>query len=202
MTAPALQPVTLAGTHVRLEPLSRMHAEALWEVARDPELWRWTSVAIETRAALDDYIAVALADRVAGRALPFVIVAGDTVAGSTRFGNFSAENRRVEIGWTWLGKPWQRTAVNTQTKLLLLQHAFERLDLMRVEFKTDVLNERSRAAILRLGATQEGILRHHMLTYSGRWRDSVYFSILADEWPTVKANLELKLAPPVPGISG
>jgi RimJ/RimL family protein N-acetyltransferase len=116
--------------------------------------------------------------------------------GSTRFGNIDAPNHRVEIGWTWIGKPWQRTPVNTEAKFLMLQHAFEVWQCIRVEFKTDALNTRSRAAIARLGAKEEGIFRHHMITESGRLRDSVYFSIINDEWPEVKTLLQKLLAKP------
>ncbi len=133
-----------------------------------------------------------------GTALPFVTIEQETdrVVGSTRFGNIDIRNRRVEIGWTWIGKPWQRTAVNTEAKFLMLQHAFEVWHCIRVELKTDVLNERSRAAILRIGAKQEGIFRHHIITDSGRLRDTIYFSIINDEWPEVKARLQTKLAEP------
>ena len=132
----------------------------------------------------------------AGKALPFAIIdrATGRAVGSTRFGNFEPAHRRVEIGWTWPGTPWQRTAFNTEAKYLLLVHAFESLGLNRVEFKTDVLNERSRKAILRLGALEEGVLRRHMIVRDGRVRDSVYYSIIAEEWPAVKANLRRMLS--------
>jgi RimJ/RimL family protein N-acetyltransferase len=130
-----------------------------------------------------------------GTALPFVIVelGSGAAVGSTRFGNYERIDRRVEIGWTWVGRPWQRTAVNTEAKLLLLTHAFEALGMRRVELKTDVLNQQSRRAILRLGATEEGIFREHMVTSRGRVRDSIWFSILAREWDTVKARLTASL---------
>lgn len=193
---PALAPVTLEGRHVRLEPLGREHAERLAPVAADRELWRLTREDGSSPEALRAYIERALAAAAEGSALPFAIVERESgrAIGSTRFGNYSAADRRVEIGWTWVGRPWQRTAVNTEAKLLLLTHAFETLGLRRVELKTDVLNERSRNAILRLGATEEGIFREHMVTESGRIRDSVWFSILAREWETVKARLLAALA--------
>ena len=130
-----------------------------------------------------------------GVALPFAIVEKATgrVIGSTRYGNIDRGHHRVEIGWTWVARDWQRTAVNTEAKYLLLKHAFETLGCMRVEFKTDSLNERSRAAILRLGAREEGIFRNHMITASGRIRHTVYFSIIDSEWPVVKGRLEAKL---------
>lgn len=188
---PALSPVTLAGRHVRLEPLGMHHAALLAAVAGDRDLWRLTREDASTPEALGAYIERALAAQDDGSALPFAILeqGSGRAVGSTRFANYSAIDRRIEIGWTWVGRSWQRTAVNTEAKLLLLTHAFETLGLRRVELKTDVLNERSRNAILRLGATEEGIFREHMVTDSGRIRDSVWFSILAREWESVKARL-------------
>jgi RimJ/RimL family protein N-acetyltransferase len=141
------------------------------------------------------YIAEALTLQSAGKALPFAQIDKSTgrAVGSTRFGNFEPAHHRVEIGWTWLGTPWQRTAFNTEAKYLLLAHAFEVLRLNRVEFKTDVLNKRSRKAILRLGALEEGVLRRHMIMQDGRVRDSVYYSIIAEEWPDVKEKLRRSL---------
>ena len=193
---PALSPLTLRGRHVRLEPLGMEHVDLLAPVAGDRELWRLTREDASTPEALRAYIGRALDAQAEGSALPFAIIEQDTgqAIGSTRFGNYAAADRRIEIGWTWVGRPWQRTAVNTEVKLLLLTHAFETLGLRRVELKTDVLNERSRNAILRLGATQEGIFREHMVTESGRIRDSVWFSILAREWQAVKARLTAALA--------
>ena len=193
---PALSPVTLEGRHVRLVPLGRAHVERLAPVAGDRELWRLTREDASTPEALAAYIDRALEAQAEGSALPFAILeqGSGRAIGSTRFGNYAAVDRRVEIGWTWVGRPWQRTAANTEAKLLLLTHAFETLGLRRVELKTDVLNERSRNAILRLGATQEGIFREHMVTMSGRVRDSVWFSILAREWDPVKARLTAALA--------
>lgn len=193
-----LHPVTLAGRHVRLEPLSPEHVPALAEVAFDPELWRWTLTALRTPDDVREYVESALRDREAGRALPFATVdaASGRVVGSTRFANVSADDGRVEIGWTWVARPWQRTPANTEAKYLMLRHAFETLGCARVELKTDALNEKSRAAILRLGAKEEGILRRHMRASDGRMRDTVYFGIVDDEWPAVKAGLEEKLARP------
>lgn len=193
---PALSPVMLRGRHVRLEPLGLRHVALLAPVASDRELWRLTREDASTPGALRAYVERALAAAAEGSALPFAIIEQESgrAIGSTRLGNYAAADRRLEIGWTWVGRPWQRTAVNTEAKLLLLTHAFETLGLRRVELKTDVLNERSRNAILRLGATQEGIFREHMVTDSGRIRDSVWFSILAREWPAVKAGLTAALA--------
>ena len=193
------RPVTLEGRHVRLEPLSLAHHDRLCAVGLDAELWRWGLSTLATPADMRAYIETALAWQAQGTALPFAIVARTTgqVVGSTRYANIERADRRLEIGWTWLARAAQRTPANTEAKYLLLRHAFEVLGCIRVEFKTDVLNERSRAALLRIGAKQEGILRSHMITASGRIRDSMYFSIVAGEWPVVKAGLEQKLARPV-----
>lgn len=191
-----LTPVTLEGRHVRLEPLSRQHKSQLAMVALDPELWRFTPTQIHSTDDLDAYIETALSWQKAGTAIPFATVDRSTgqAIGSTRFGNIDPQNRRVEIGWTWLGRDFQRRAFNTEAKLLMLTHAFERMDCIRVEFRTDVLNTKSRNAIARLGAEQEGILRHHMILPNGRLIDWVYYSILRDEWPSVRTGLEQKLA--------
>ena len=188
--------VTLEGTHVRLEPLRPDHAAALWAVARDPALWEWSPTPIARRADLDAYVERAIEDAEAGVALPFatVDVASGAVVGSTRFGNWVPAHRRVEIGWTWIGRPWQRSAINTEAKLLMMRHAFETLRVNRVEWKTDALNARSRAAIARLGAREEGTLRAHMVTASGRLRDTVYFSVTFEEWPGVRDRLAARLA--------
>jgi RimJ/RimL family protein N-acetyltransferase len=193
-----LEPVTLAGRHVRLEPLSPGHVPALCEVGLDPELWRWTLAVIRTPEEMRGYVETALRERDEGRALPFATVdaASGRAIGSTRFGNVSMADGRVEIGWTWVARPWQRTPANTEAKYLMLRHAFETLGCVRVELKTDALNERSRAAILRVGARQEGVLRKHMKSQGGRMRDTVYFSILDDEWPAARAGLEARLARP------
>ncbi|HEX2095603.1 MAG TPA: GNAT family protein [Longimicrobiaceae bacterium] len=195
-----LEPTTLQGRHVRLEPLSPAHVPALCEVGLDPELWRWTLTRIHTLDEMRAYVETALREQAEGRALPFATLdaASGRAIGSTRFGSIDPGNRRVEIGWTWVARPWQRTGANTEAKYLMLRHAFETMGCIRVELKTDALNERSRAAILRLGAREEGTLRKHILTPDGRVRDTVYFSILDDEWPSVRAGLEAKLAPRIP----
>ncbi len=191
-----MTPTVLDGDHVRLEPLTHGHLDALAEVALDPALWAWTASTVRSRADLEVYVDTALAARDAGTALPFATVhrASGRVVGSTRFGAYVAAHRRVEIGWTFVAAPWQRSAVNTEAKLLMLRHAFGTLGLNRVEWKTDALNARSRAAILRLGATEEGTLRHHMVVTDGRVRDTVYFSVTAPEWPAVEARLVERLA--------
>ena len=194
----SLAPVILEGAHVRLEPLARAHLEALCEAGLDEALWRWTPYPVRTREEMSAYLDAALAAREQGRELAFATVerVADRVIGSTRFGNIDLANKRVEIGWTWVARPWQRTAINTEAKLLMLRHAFGTLGCNRVELKTDALNETSRRAILRLGAKEEGTLRKHMVTASGRLRDTVYFSVTHDEWPGVEAALEAKLRRP------
>ncbi len=189
-------PVTLEGRHVRLEPLSRQHKAQLATVALDPELWRFTPTQIHSSDDLDAYVETALSLQEAGTAIPFATVdrATGRAIGSTRFGNLDPQNRRAEIGWTWLGRDFQRRAFNTEAKLLMLTHAFERMDCIRVELRADALNTKSREAIVRLGAREEGILRHHMILPNGRLIDWVYYSILRDEWPSVRAGLEQKLA--------
>jgi RimJ/RimL family protein N-acetyltransferase len=194
-TPSRVEPVTLTGTVVRLEPLGLEHLDGLAEVGLDPVLWRWIPFPVRTRDDLKRYIEAALADREAGRAMPFATIekATDRPIGSSRYGNIDLTNKRVEIGWTWVAPAWQRSAVNTEAKLLMLEHAFERLGCIRVEFKTDALNEQSRNALLGIGARQEGILRQHMVTETPRLRDSVYFSILDSEWPAVKDRLRVRL---------
>ena len=193
--APRAEPVTLEARHVRLEPLELRHVDPLAEVGLDPEIWRWSPEPLRTREDMRAYVEAALEARRQGTMLPFATVLrdGDRVVGSTRYGAIDLRNRRVEIGWTWITPAWQRSAVNTEAKLLMLAHAFEVLGCQRVELKTDALNERSRRAIARLGAKQEGIFRKHMVTTTGRIRDSVYFSVVDDEWPAVRAGLEAKL---------
>jgi RimJ/RimL family protein N-acetyltransferase len=187
-----LEPVLLEGRSVRLEPLDRHHIDPLAAVGLDPEIWRWSPEPVLTRERMRAYVEAALDGRRDGTMAPFATVLreDDRVVGSTRFGAIDLRNRRVEIGWTWIAPPWQRTAVNTEAKLLMLAHAFDTLGCQRVELKTDVLNERSRRAIGRLGAREEGVFRKHMVTASGRVRDSVYFSIVDDEWPQVRSRLE------------
>lgn len=201
MTSPFRKddPFPLAGSYVRLEPLSEYHIEGLCAVAFDPEIWRWTTSELRNPGDVRAYVEAALRERDSGRSVPFATLAltpdgREVVAGSTRFGNIDVPSRRVEIGWTWIARVWQRSAVNTEAKYLMLRHAFEFWNCQRVEFKTDALNEPSRTAILRLGAREEGTFRKHMITASGRVRDSVYFSIVDDDWPEVKSRLESRLA--------
>ncbi len=177
---------------MRLEPLAKAHLAGLVLVGLDEELWRWIPVPVRTAEEMGAYIDTALEEQKRGVSLPFALIERATglAIGSTRYGNIDRTHRRAEIGWTWVAREWQRTAVNTKAKYLLLRHAFEILGCIRVELKTDSLNERSRAAILRIGAQEEGIFRNHMITASGRIRHTVYFSIVDCEWPAVKARLE------------
>jgi RimJ/RimL family protein N-acetyltransferase len=195
-TEMAVSPVILEGPHVRLEPLAKAHLAALAEAGLDEELWRWIPVPVRTVDEMAVYVETALAERERGVSLPFAIVEKDAgrAIGSTRYGNIDRTHHRLEIGWTWVAREWQRTAVNTEAKYLLLRHAFETLGCMRVELKTDSLNERSRAAILRIGGREEGTFRNHMITASGRIRHTVYFSIIDSEWPAAKARLEAILS--------
>ncbi len=191
-----LTPRPLEGAAVRLEPLGAHHLDALCEAGLDSELWRFTVSRPGDRAAMERYLTAALDDQRAGSALPFATVWRETgqVIGSTRFANASPANRRVEIGWTWLARPWQRTRANTEAKYLMLRHAFDEWGCVRVEFKTSALNLRSHTAIQRIDAREEGILRRHMVNGDGSLRDSVYFSIIAEELPQVKGRLESLLA--------
>jgi len=188
-------PVVLEGQHIRLEPLQKNHLAGLAAVGLDPELWRWIPRPVRTIDEMAGYIETALREKEQGASLPFALVERQTgrPIGSTRYGNIERINRRVEIGWTWVTREWQRTAANMEAKYLLLKHAFEALGCIRVELKTDSLNERSRAAILRIGAREEGTFRNHMITASGRIRHTVYFSIVDSEWPSVKARLKTML---------
>ncbi|MEX2115895.1 MAG: GNAT family protein [Bacteroidota bacterium] len=189
-------PVVLEGPHVRLELLSIDHLEMLCEVGLDPVLWEKAIAPLQTEKDMRRYIHTALEWHVQGTALPFVIIdkSSASVVGSTRYANIDQSNRRLEIGWTWVARAWQRTHVNTEAKFLLLRHAFEELGCIRVEFKTDSLNTRSRAALLRIGAKEEGTLRNHMIIHDGRIRHSVYFSIVETEWPDAKQRLSTFLA--------
>lgn len=204
---PDLTPTTLEGKHVRLVPLTAAHSDALLAAAGDGELWNSKVTVVPARYTVGEYIDEALMGQAQGRELPFVIVRkrqpelaasnADQVVGTTRFYDIACSGSNVikaAIGYTWVSRSAQRTAVNTEAKLLLLTYAFETWRAIRVEFITDVLNEQSRAAILRLGAKEEGILRNHLLMPDGRIRDSMCFSIIASEWPDVKAALTSKLA--------
>ena len=187
--------IVLEGQHVRLEPLTHAHKSALAQAINDGNLWELFVTHVPHPNDLDHFIHTAHNLHAAGDGLTFAIIdkATGRVAGSTRYMKASAADKRVEIGFTFLGKRWQKTAINTEAKLLLLTHAFEQLQLNRVEFLTDYLNTKSRNAILRLGAKEEGLLRNHRLMPNGRIRDSVIFSIINNEWVGVKQNLCFRL---------
>ena len=190
-------PLTLEGSVVRLEPLRTDHASLFWEVAKNDldDIFRWIPYPMKTPEDFQRLIGKAFDEQERGQSVVLATVERKSgrVIGSTRYMNIDRVNQRVEIGSTWIAPAWQRTAVNTEAKYLMLRHAFETWNCLRVELKTDAMNQRSRRAILRLGAKEEGTLRKHMLTWNGRQRDSVYFSILDSEWPEVKKELQRKL---------
>jgi N-acetyltransferase len=195
-----VEPVTLRGAHVALEPLAREHLTAIRTAAADGELWRLWYTSVPAPAATQSWLDKALDMRERDGAMPFVVrdARSDDVVGSTRYFNVDAANRRLEIGHTWYAKRAQRTAVNTECKLLLLAHAFETLRCIAVEFRTHWFNQPSRRAIERLGAKQDGVLRNHQLLPDGSRRDTVVFSILDSEWAAVKAHLRFLLDRPHP----
>lgn len=186
-----IEPVTLQGRVVRLEPLALAHVPGLARVGLDPELWRWIPTQVADAAQMQAWVQTALDEQTAGTSLPFAIIsqASGEAIGSTRYMNIVPAHRRLEIGSTWLSTAAQRSGANTEAKLLLLTHAFEALKAIRVELKTDALNSKSRAAIARIGGIEEGIFRRHVICASGRVRDTVYFSMLDNEWPAVKTRL-------------
>ena len=196
-------PVTLEGAVARLEPLRHEHAELFWEAAKNDldDIFRWIPYSMKTPEDFRRLIDKGFDEQEQGESVVFATVdrSSGCVIGSTRFMNIDRANRRVEIGSTWIAPAWQRTGVNTDAKFVMLRHAFEVWKCMRVELKTDALNQKSRSAILRIGAKEEGTLRRHLVTCTGRVRDTVYFSILDEEWAGVKARLEQKLAkrPPI-----
>lgn len=189
-----LEPVTLRGTHVQLEPLAHEQAPALDAAAADGELWNLWYTSVPDHEHMQAWITDALREQARGAALPFVVreLATDTIVGSTRYLNVDAANRRLEIGATWYAARVQRSVVNTECKHLLLAHAFEALECIAVEFRTHWHNHRSRAAITRLGAKQDGVLRQHRILADGSYRDTVVFSIIAAEWPAVKRDLAFR----------
>ncbi|MFJ2738651.1 GNAT family N-acetyltransferase [Streptomyces sp. NPDC087440] len=194
MPAKTPHPVTLTGRHARLEPLTEQHLGDLFLAGgRDQEVWRWLGVQVpQTEAELAEPMRHVLD----GPYLPFAVIHLESgrAIGWTTYLDVSEEDERLEIGWTWYGRAYWRSPVNTESKLLLLTHAFEDLGMGRVQWKTDHKNERSQAAIARLGARREGVLRRHRRRPDGTWRDSVYFSLLVDEWPEAKARLSERLA--------
>ena len=192
-----IEPVTLVGRQwVILEPLEQKHKTPLFEAAKDGELWKLWYTAVPSPDAVMDYLTNALTRRDELGAMPFIVrrKSDKKIVGSTRFFNIDEKNRRLEIGHTWYSQSVQRTGLNTEAKLLLLQHAFEKLDCIAVEFRTHWFNFDSRAALARLGAKQDGVLRNHQVSPDGTLRDTVVFSIIASEWSTVKAHLTYQLA--------
>ena len=191
-----VEPVTLEGRWVRLEPLTAEHHTALCAAGLDPELWRWTTTDVRTPEDLRRYLQAAIKEQRAGRALPFATIdrASGRAAGSTRFGNIEPDHRKVEIGWTWLGRSFQRTALNTEAKYLMLRHAFEVEGCMRVELKTSTTNLKSQEAMRRLGLIEEGTFRKWMFNEDGTSRDTMWFRCTDDEWPAMKTRLEGMLA--------
>ncbi|MFH0134188.1 GNAT family N-acetyltransferase [Variovorax sp. VaC1] len=189
------QQPTLAGPRVLLRPLLASDAPALVDAAADGELWNLPFTVVPSAATVDAYLRTALDGRAVGTVMPFATVIRDTgrVIGSTRFWKIDRNNRKLEIGSTWIAASWQKTFVNTEAKYLMLRHAFEDMACVRVQLTTDEINAKSRAAILRLGAKQEGIVRNERIMPDGRKRNSVRFSIIDDEWPQVKARLEERL---------
>ena len=191
---PFLEPVTLSGAHAQLKPLSHDHVDGLTEAVQDGELWKLWYTFIPSPADMGKEIDRRLGLQAAGAMLPFTVFdAEGEIAGMSTYMNVDAANRRVEIGSTWYARRVQRSAVNTQCKLLLLSHAFEKLDCIAVEFRTHFFNHQSRRGIERLGAKLDGILRSHQLATNGTLRDTVVYSIIASEWPTVKAHLNYQL---------
>ena len=191
-----IAPVKLAGTHATLEPLAQGHADAIRAAIADGELWRLWFTSVPAPDRVEAWIDTALAMRERSGAMPFVVreAGSGEIVGSTRYFNVDAANRRLEIGHTWYARRAQRTAINTECKRMLLSHAFETLGTIAVEFRTHAFNFRSREAITRIGAKQDGILRNHQIMPDGTFRDTVVFSILESEWPAVKAHLAARLA--------
>ena len=195
MTKRWIEPITLTGDKVTLEPLTFEHANGMREAVKDGELWKLWFTSIPAPEKVEGYIGRALEMRAKAGAMPFIVRDKDssTIIGCTRYFNVDEENHRLEIGYTWYAERYQRTAVNTECKYLLLTHAFETLESIAVEFRTHWHNHKSRAAIARLGAKQDGVLRNHQRSADGVYRDTVVFSIINQEWPAVKKSLEFKL---------
>jgi RimJ/RimL family protein N-acetyltransferase len=191
-----ITPITLEGNWSRLEPLGEQHVDDLVVAADEDEIWTWMPIRLKTADEIRAWMVSAHANQAKGTALPFAIIdrATGKAVGSTRYMDIQPANRGLEIGWTWLAKQVRRTPVNTECKYLLLRHAFEDQDAIRVQLKTNARNERSRTAILRIGAQFEGILRQHVILPDGSYRDSAYYSIIDTEWPAVKERLERMLA--------
>ncbi len=194
--APWVTPAILVGRLVRLEPLGPEHLDGLIVAGADPSTWTWLYAPLTDRAAMADWLAAALRARDAGTEQPFATIdlASGQVIGSTRYLAIAAEHRRLEIGWTWLAPAAWGSGANREAKLLLMEHAFERLGAMRVEFKTDARNARARAALAAIGGQFEGIFRRHMLMADGRVRDSAWYAVVDEDWPAVRAALRERVA--------
>jgi RimJ/RimL family protein N-acetyltransferase len=192
-----VEPVVLEGSLVRLEPLSRAHIDGLAAVGLDPLIWRFTLARPTDRAGIEAWVDAAIANAEAGLEVPFATIdrASGKPIGSSRFMSIVPEHRRLEIGWTWLGREWQRTGSNREAKYLQMRHAFEVLGANRVEFKTDSRNEAARGGLLGAGTTFEGIFRNHMVMPDGPLRHSAWYSVTREEWPAVKARLEASIRP-------
>ncbi len=190
-----LHPITLTGQYAQLEPLTQQHLAEILLAAADGELWQLFFTSVPTPEKTADWLSLALQMQDLGQALPFIVRdrRNGKIVGSTRFCNIDSKNQRLEIGYTWYSQSVQRSGINTECKLMLLNHAFENLGCIAVEFRTDWFNKRSQAAIERLGAKRDGVLRNHMLQADGRIRDTVVYSIIQTEWPGVKANLRYLL---------
>lgn len=191
----AIGPATLEGRWVRLEPLQRQHVDALAAISGDEEIWRYISMPLATHSDVATFVERTLATAERGDEIPFVIIekVTGTIVGSTRFMDIRREHRAVEIGSTWLGRAWWRTAINSESKYLLLRHLFDDVGCLRVSLKTDARNLRSQRAIERLGAVREGVLRKHMIVQNGYSRDTVYYSIIDTEWPAIRSTMERNL---------
>jgi len=195
MTKRWIEPVTLTGSKVIVEPLALEHADGMKEAVKDGELWKLWYTSIPSPEKVEEYIKTALGMRESAGAMPFIVrdKESNRIIGCTRYFNVDEDNQRLEIGYTWYSESYQRTAVNTECKYLLLSHAFEKLEAIAVEFRTHWHNHKSRAAIARLGAKQDGVLRNHIKSADGVYRDTVVFSIINLEWPAVKQSLLFKL---------
>jgi RimJ/RimL family protein N-acetyltransferase len=191
-TTTKIEPVTLVGKRATLVPMERGHAPALYEAGQSPEIWRYMPARMLCLEDMRDFVETAVSAREQGAEEPFVIIdqVSGKVVGTTRFLDISIPHRNLEVGFTWLSPETWRTRINTECKYLLLRHVFETLKFIRVQFKTDLRNVRSQQAIERLGGVREGVLRGHRIMPDGYIRDSVYYGIVAGEWPEVKARLE------------
>jgi RimJ/RimL family protein N-acetyltransferase len=185
---------TLVGRHISLTPLAARDRDALLSAASDGRLWNLKVTSVPSPQTIDDYIARALRGRDEGHMIPFATRVDDELVGCTRFWKIHRDHLKAEIGHTWIARSWQRSFVNTEAKLLMLAHAFETMGLIRVQFQTDELNHASRAAILRLGAVEEGLLRNERIMPDGRRRNTMRYSIIDTDWPGVRARLMARLA--------